>query len=93
MLPAARLTDLLACPIGGAGVIMPPCCTTVLIGFLPAARRLDPTLCAMGPDVIMKPCSATVLIGYMNAARITDMTAAHQAVIIPPCCTTVLIGG
>ena len=92
MLFAARVTDLLLCPIGGAGVIMPPCCLTVLIGFLLAARRLDPTLCALGPDVIMKPCSTTVLTGFMSAARVTDMNLVHQAAIIPPACTTVLIG-
>lgn len=93
MPPAARMTDLLACPVGGVGMIQPPCCPTVLIGYLPAARMLDQTVCALGPDAIAPPCSTTVHIGAVPAARLGDSTVAHQAKIIPPCCPTVIIGG
>ena len=93
---AARLTDPHVCPmVTGVvphvgGPIMPPCCPTVLIGFLPAARLGDPAVCAGGPDVIAMG-SSTVMIGFMPAARQGDMTA-HGGVIVmgEP---TVIIGG
>ena len=72
------------------GPILPPCCPTVLIGFLPAARITDMALCVGPPDVIVKG-SATVLIGGLPAARIGDMTA-HGGVIVMGC-PTVIIGG
>jgi len=73
------------------GPIIPPCCPTVLIGFLPAARVGDMATCVGPPDVIALG-SMTVLIGGQPAARLGDMTA-HGGVIIPPCCPTVIIGG
>jgi len=97
MPPAARLTDMHTCPmVTGVvphvgGPIIPPCCPTVLIGFLPAARVGDMATCVGAPDVIALG-SMTVLIGGQPAARLGDMTA-HGGVIIPPCCPTVIIGG
>ena len=45
--PAARVTDMHACPLVTAvvphvgGVILPPGCPTVLIGMMPAARATE----------------------------------------------------
>ena len=95
MPPAARLTDMHTCPNVTAGVphvggpILPPCCPTVLIGSLPAARVSDMATCVGPPDTIVKG-SATVLIGNMPAARIGDNTA-HGGVIVSGL-PTVLIG-
>ena len=89
MLPAARVTDLIASPAtsGVPTPIIPPGAPTVLIGGLPAARMGD----TCGADAIIKG-SATVMIGKLPAARITDLTASGGAVL-PPGCPTVLIGG
>jgi uncharacterized Zn-binding protein involved in type VI secretion len=95
MPPAARVTDMHACPmVTGVvphvgGPIIPPCCPTVMIGFLPAARVGDMAVCAGGPDVIALG-SFTVLIGGMPAARMGDMTV-HGGVIVIGC-PTVIIG-
>lgn len=62
------------------GPILPPCCPTVMIGMLPAARVTDMATCVGPPDVIVKG-SATVMIGYLPAARMGDMTA-HGGVIV-----------
>jgi uncharacterized Zn-binding protein involved in type VI secretion len=62
------------------GPILPPCCPTVLIGGLPAARVTDLALCVGPPDVIALG-SFTVFIGGMPAARIGDMTV-HGGVIV-----------
>ena len=97
MPPAARLTDMHTCPmVTGTvphvgGPIVSPGCTTVLIGFLPAARVTDKCICVGPPDMIAKG-STSVVIGGLFAARLGDMTA-HGGVIIPPCCPTVIIGG
>ena len=48
-------------------------CSTVLIGFMPAARVGDLATCVGPPDVIAMG-SMTVMIGFMPAARIGDMT-------------------
>jgi len=72
------------------GPILPPCCPTVMIGFLPAARVGDMALCVGPPDVIALG-SMTVLIGGQPAARMGDLTA-HGGAIVAPCCPTVLIG-
>jgi uncharacterized Zn-binding protein involved in type VI secretion len=96
MPPAARVTDMHTCPmVTGVvphvgGPILPPCCVTVLIGFLPAARVTDMCVCVGPPDVIVKG-SMTVVIGFLPAARIGDMTA-HGGVIVmgEP---TVIVGG
>jgi uncharacterized Zn-binding protein involved in type VI secretion len=72
------------------GPILPPCCPTVLIGGLPAARVGDMAVCAGGPDVIAMG-SFTVMIGGQPAARLGDVTA-HGGVITAPGCPTVMIG-
>ena len=95
--PAARLMDLHVCPkvdpgptphVGGP--ILPPCCITVLIGKLPAARQTDQAFCVPGTAQIIKG-SATVNIGKLPAARMGDPTA-HGGVIVKGW-PTVLIGG
>jgi uncharacterized Zn-binding protein involved in type VI secretion len=86
MPPAARLTDMHVCPMVTGlvphvgGPILPPCCPTVLIGGLPAARVTDMCLCVGPPDVIALG-SFTVMIGGLPAARIGDMTV-HGGVIV-----------
>jgi uncharacterized Zn-binding protein involved in type VI secretion len=96
MPPAARITDMHTCPmVTGVvphvgGPIIPPCCPTVLIGFLPAARVTDLLTCVGPPDVIVKG-SSTVMIGFLPAARIGDQTV-HGGVIVTGC-PTVIIGG
>jgi uncharacterized Zn-binding protein involved in type VI secretion len=96
MPPAARLGDMHTCPmVTGVvphvgGPILPPCCPTVLIGGVPAARATDMATCVGPPDVIAKG-SATVLIGGLPAARMGDMTA-HGGVIVIGL-PTVMIGG
>jgi uncharacterized Zn-binding protein involved in type VI secretion len=72
------------------GPILPPCCPTVLIGMLPAARVGDMLVCVGPPDVIALG-SMTVLIGGQPAARLGDLTA-HGGVIAGPGCPTVMIG-
>ena len=94
--PAARLTDMHACPattgpvphVGGP--ISGPGCPTVLIGKMPAARATDLATCTGPPDTIAKG-SATVLIGKMPAARLGD-TCAHGGTIVAGF-PQVLIGG
>jgi uncharacterized Zn-binding protein involved in type VI secretion len=94
-MPAARMTDMHVCPmVTGVvphvgGPILPPCCPTVLIGGLPAARITDLATCVGPPDMIALG-SFTVLIGGLPAARIADMTA-HGGVIVMGL-PTVLIG-
>lgn len=96
MPPAARLTDMHACPMVTVlvphvgGPILPPCEPTVLIGMLPAARVGDMATCVGPPDVIAKG-SMTVMIGNKPAARLTDQTA-HGGVIVAPGEPTVMIG-
>ena len=96
MPPAARVSDMHVCPMVTGivphvgGPILPPCCPTVLIGGLPAARVTDMATCVGPPDIIVKG-SATVLICNMPAARIGDNTA-HGGVIVLGF-PTVIIGG
>lgn len=93
--PAARLTDMHICPMFTGlvphvgGPISGPCCPTVLIGSLPAARITDLCVCVGPPDIIVKG-STGVMIGGLPAARITDLTS-HGGVIILGW-PTVLIG-
>jgi uncharacterized Zn-binding protein involved in type VI secretion len=93
--PAARLGDMHVCPMVTVlvphvgGPILPPCCPTVLIGGLPAARITDMATCVGPPDIIVLG-SFTVLIGGLPAARVLDMTA-HGGMIIMGL-PTVLIG-
>ncbi|RMH51074.1 MAG: type VI secretion protein [Alphaproteobacteria bacterium] len=94
MQPAARLTDMHACPlvtgtvphVGGPIVMGSP---TTLVGMMPQARIGDMCSCVGPPDVIAMG-SPTVLVGGMPAARLGDMTA-HGGVILAGC-PTVLIG-
>jgi uncharacterized Zn-binding protein involved in type VI secretion len=96
MPPAARLGDMHVCPmVTGVvphvgGPILPPCCPTVLIGGVPAARVGDVAVCAGGPDVIALG-SMTVLIGGQPAARLGDMTVHGGAIVVG--LPTVMIGG
>jgi len=71
------------------GPILPPCCITVLIGSLPAARVGDMATCVGPPDVIALG-SFTVLIGGMPAARLGDLTAHGGTIVLG--LPTVLIG-
>ncbi len=95
MPPAARLTDMHVCPMVTGivphvgGPILPPCCPTVLIGMLPAARVGDMATCVGPPDVIALG-SFTVLIGGMPAARMGDMTAHGGSIVMGE--MTVMIG-
>jgi uncharacterized Zn-binding protein involved in type VI secretion len=96
MPPAARLTDMHTCPAMNpgpvphvGGPVIGPCCPTVLIGGLPAARVGDMATCVGPPDTIATG-SATVLIVGQPAARIGDKTA-HGGVIMAGC-PTVIIG-
>lgn len=99
MPPAARVSDMHTCPMATPGTppiphvggpILPPCCPTVMIGGLPAARVGDMATCVGPPDTIAKG-SMTVLIGNMPAARMGDQTM-HGGVIVLGC-PTVMIGG
>ena len=96
MPPAARVTDMHVCPmVTGTvphvgGPILPPCCPTVLIGFLPAARVTDMATCVGPPDVIAMG-STSVMIGFLPAARIGDTTAHGGNITMG--CFTVIIGG
>ncbi len=96
MPPASRVGDMHVCPmVTGVvphvgGPILPPCCPTVLIGFMPAARVGDMCVCVGPPDTIAKG-SATVLIGNMMAARIGDMTVHGGNIVMG--LPTVMIGG
>jgi uncharacterized Zn-binding protein involved in type VI secretion len=96
MPPAARVTDMHACPMVTGivphvgGPILPPCAIQVLIGGLPAARITDLATCVGPPDIIVMG-SSTVLIQYLPAARMGDSTA-HGGIIVLGC-FTVIIGG
>lgn len=81
MPPAARISDMHACPmitpgtppiphVGGPIVKGMP---TVIIGMMPAARVTDMCTCVGPPDTIAKG-SATVMIGSLPAARIGDLS-------------------
>ena len=74
--PAARLTDMHLCPIGGkkphiGGPVMGPGCPTVLIGGLPAAVVGDMCTCTGSVDSIAAG-SGKVMIGGRPAARMGD---------------------
>jgi len=96
MPPASRITDMHVCPMVTVlvphvgGPIIAPCCPTVIIGGLPAARVGDLCTCVGPPDTIIQG-SATVIIGGQPAARIGDMTV-HGGVIVAGC-PTVIVGG
>jgi uncharacterized Zn-binding protein involved in type VI secretion len=99
MPPAARLTDMHACPMVTPGVppiphvggpVTGPGMPTVLIGGLPAACVGDMCVCVGPPDVIVKG-SSSVLIGGRPAARMGDSTAHGGSIVLG--LPTVMIGG
>ena len=93
---AARLSDMHTCPMVTGivphvgGPILPPCCPTVIIGALPAARVGDMLTCVGPPDTIAMG-STSVIIGGQPAARLGDPTV-HGGIIVMGC-PTVIIGG
>jgi uncharacterized Zn-binding protein involved in type VI secretion len=99
MPPAARVTDMHACPMVTPGVppvphvggpITGPGMPNVLIGGLPAACVGDLCVCVGPPDSVVKG-SATVLIGGRPAARMGDSTAHGGTIVVG--LPTVMIGG
>jgi len=96
MPPAARLTDMQACPIETGGVahvggpVRGPGEPSVLIAGLPAAVLGDACAC-VGPPATIVAGSATVLIGGKPAARIGDATS-HGGSLVNGA-PSVLIGG
>lgn len=96
MPPAARITDMHACPMATGpvphvgGPISGPCAPTVLIGSLPAAVLGDLCVCVGPPDSIVKG-SATVMICGKPAARMGDTTAHGGNIVLGM--PTVIIGG
>lgn len=97
--PAARASDMHACPMVTPGVppiphvggpIIPPCAVNVITCKLPQARVTDMCTCVGPPDIIVKG-SVTVLVNKLPAARIGDLTA-HGGSIVAGA-PTVLIGG
>jgi uncharacterized Zn-binding protein involved in type VI secretion len=94
--PAARVTDMHACPMFNGpvphvgGPITGPGVPTVLIGGLPAAVLGDTCVCVGPPDSIILG-SVTVLIGGRPAARMGD-SCAHGGTILVGF-PTVIIGG
>ena len=95
MFPAARVTDMHACPmVTGVvphvgGPILPPGVPTILIAGLPAAVATGMCVCVGPPDLIAKG-SAGCLMAGKPAARMTDRCA-HGGLIVTGC-PTVLIG-
>ncbi|HEX6427406.1 MAG TPA: M35 family metallo-endopeptidase [Niastella sp.] len=92
--PAARIEDKHTCPAATpvphvGGPIIGPCCTSVLIEEMPAARVGDFCDCNGVPDAILTGSSG-VFIGGKPAARIGDKTV-HGGVIKTGC-ASVLIG-
>ena len=99
MPPAARLTDMHACPMATpavppvphvGGPVTGPGCPTVLIGGLPAAKVGDLAICVGPPDSIVAG-SSTVLVMGIPAARLGDVCAHGGKIVMG--CPTVLIGG
>ncbi|WP_317987925.1 PAAR domain-containing protein [Hyalangium gracile] len=97
MPPAARITDMHVCPkvepgpvphVGGPTTSGE---STVIIGFMPAARVGDSLLC-VGPGVSdsISQGESTVIIGNKPAARLGDPTS-HGGVLVAGC-PTVIIG-
>jgi uncharacterized Zn-binding protein involved in type VI secretion len=99
MPPAARITDMHACPMITPGVppiphvggpITGPGAPTVLIGGLPAAKVGDMAVCVGPPDSIVAGSTSVVVMG-VPAARIGD-ACAHGGKVVAGF-PTVLIGG
>jgi len=96
MPPAARLTDMHACPMVTGivphvgGPVIGPGVATVLIAKLPAAVMGDSCVCVGPPDTIVKG-SATVMIGGKPAARMGDNCVHGGSIVLGA--PTVMIGG
>lgn len=99
MPPAARLTDMHACPMVTPGLppiphvggpIVGPGAPNVIIAGMPAAVMGDMCTCVGPPDSIVKG-SATVMIGGKPAARMGDTTAHGGSIVLGA--PTVMIGG
>ena len=96
MPPAARLTDMHACPMVTGlvphvgGPVVGPGVATVMIASMPAAVVTDNCVCVGPPDSIVKG-SATVMIGNKPAARMGDSTAHGGSIVLGA--PTVMIGG
>ena len=92
---AARISDMHTCPMVDPGPVphvggpVSSGCSSVLIGYQPAARVGDSAVCVPKTDTIARG-EPSVLIGYQPAARLGDPTS-HGGVIIAGC-STVLIG-
>jgi uncharacterized Zn-binding protein involved in type VI secretion len=87
MPPAARITDMHACPmvepgpkphVGGPVVSGEP---TVIIGFQPAARVSDSLVC-IGPKDSVAAGEPTVIIGNKDAARMGDPTSHGGKIVL-----------
>lgn len=89
MPPAARITDIVTCPVG-TGPIIPPCAPTVITAFMPQARMSDQAICSMGGLDAIVMGSPTVIVMNMMAARIGDPTV-HLGVVTTGA-PTVMIG-
>jgi uncharacterized Zn-binding protein involved in type VI secretion len=96
--PAARLTDMTACPMVTPGTppvphvggpIVGPCSPNVIVGGMPQATVSDMAQCVGPPATIIKG-SATVLVNGKPAARMGDMTN-HGGTVVSGF-PTVLIG-
>ncbi|MCK0149287.1 PAAR domain-containing protein [Marivita sp. S6314] len=70
--------------------ILPPCCVTVLVGKLPAARAFMDLCTPAFPHPIVKG-STSVLITNVPAARVTDSVACGGVIVKGE--PTVLVGG
>lgn len=76
MPPAARVTDLHTCPLPyHVGGPIDKGESTVMIGFMPAARAGDTAVCVVGGKDTILGGSATVKIGGAPAARMGDATS------------------
>lgn len=87
MPPAARITDNHTCPLHVGGPVITGE-STVLIGYMPAARKTDMLICNGIFDQIRKG-EPTVKIGFLDAARIGDPTDVGKVITG---CPTVIIG-
>ena len=99
MPPAARITDMHACPLVTpevppvphvGGPIIGPGVPNVLINKMPAAVVGDSATCVGPPDSIVKG-STTVMLGGKPAARMGDSTAHGGSIVLGS--PTVMIGG
>jgi len=97
--PQARVADthIGPCTMGSPLPIMPPCCVTVLVCKMPAARVTDMCLGMIAPPAANFPPhpiakgSATVMIGKLPAARIMDLCSLGGMINLGA--PTVLTGG